>query len=222
MAVVGAKPLYLTASFLIEEGLPLAELERVVASMAAACAKAGVEIVAGDTKVVGRGNLDQLFINTTGVGLIPDGVDLGYARLAPGDQIIINGPIGEHGMTILSLREGFGFAGQVRSDCAPLSGIIGELLAAVPGVKLMRDLTREGLATAAKEIALAAGCDIILKEDAIPVRPEVKGAAALLGLDPPLPGERREIHGRCPCCGRGKGARCATPSPSRPRGGAQR
>ncbi|HIE13571.1 MAG TPA: hydrogenase expression/formation protein HypE, partial [Desulfotomaculum sp.] len=113
LAVAGAKPLYLTASFLVEEGLPLAELERIVASMAAACAEAGVEIIGGDTKVVGRGNLDRIFINTTGVGMIPDGADLGYARIEPGDKILINGGVGEHGMAVLALREGFGFASQI-------------------------------------------------------------------------------------------------------------
>ncbi|MDI6631371.1 MAG: hydrogenase expression/formation protein HypE [Bacillota bacterium] len=184
LAVSGAKPLYLTASFLIEEGLPLAELERVVASMAGACAEAGVEVVAGDTKVVGRGNLDQLFINTTGVGVIPEGVELGYTRIAPGDRILVNGGIGEHGMAILALREGFGFAGQIASDCAALNGITGALLEKVKGVKLMRDLTRGGLATAAKEIALAAGCDIYIEEANVPVKPVVRGAAELLGLDP--------------------------------------
>ncbi|MEW6446738.1 MAG: hydrogenase expression/formation protein HypE [Bacillota bacterium] len=184
LAVSGAKPLYLTASFLIEEGLPLADLERIVASMAAACTEAKVEIIAGDTKVVGRGNLDRIFINTTGVGVIPDGVDLGYARIEPGDRILINGSVGEHGMTVLSLREGFGFAGQIASDCAALNGIIEDLLGLMPGVKLMRDLTRGGLATAAKEIAMAAGCDISIEEAAVPVRSEVRGAAELLGLDP--------------------------------------
>jgi len=184
LAVAGAKPLYLTASFLVEEGLPLAELERIVASMAAACAEAGVEIIGGDTKVVGRGNLDRIFINTTGVGMIPDGADLGYARIEPGDKILINGGVGEHGMAVLALREGFGFVGQIASDCAALNGIIEELLGHTRGIKLMRDLTRGGLATAAKEIAMAAGCDIWIEEAAVPVRPEVRGAAELLGLDP--------------------------------------
>lgn len=184
LAVTGAKPLYLTASFLIEEGLPLADLERIVASMADACSEAGVEIIAGDTKVVGRGNLDRIFINTAGVGIIPDGVELGYARIEAGDKILINGGVGEHGMTVLALREGLGFAGQITSDCAALNGIIGELLGLVQGIKLMRDLTRGGLATAAKEIAMAAGCDIWIEESAVPVQPEVRGAAELLGLDP--------------------------------------
>jgi len=184
LAVTGAKPLYLTASFLMEEGLPLADLERVVASMAAACAEAGVEIIAGDTKVVGRVNLDRLFINTTGVGVIPEGVELGYTRVEPGDRILVNGGLGEHGMAILALREGFGFAGQIASDCALLNGIVQELLREVQDVKLMRDLTRGGLATAAKEIALATGRDIYVEEAAVLVRPEVRGAAELLGLDP--------------------------------------
>ncbi|RDV84709.1 hydrogenase expression/formation protein HypE [Ammonifex thiophilus] len=184
LAVSGARPLYLTASFLLEEGLSLADLERVVASMAATCREAGVEIVAGDTKVVERGKLDRIFISTTGVGIIPPEVDLGYHRVAPGDRILVNGGMGEHGLAILALRSGLDFAGQLKSDCAPLNGIIADLLAAVPGVKLMRDLTRGGLVTAAKEIALATGKDLLLEEEAIPVSGLVRGAADLLGLDP--------------------------------------
>ncbi len=185
LAVSGARPLYLTAAFLLEEGLPIADLERFVASMAGTCKEAGVEIIAGDTKVVGRGSLDRIFINTAGVGIVPETLDLGYARLVPGDRVLINGPIGDHGMAVLTARENLNFAGQLESDCAPLNGIIAELLREISReVKIMRDLTRGGLATAAKEIAVAAGCDIHLEEAAVPVRPAVKGAAELLGLDP--------------------------------------
>ncbi|MEW6181890.1 MAG: hydrogenase expression/formation protein HypE [Bacillota bacterium] len=185
LAVSGAKPLYLTSSFLIEEGLPFEDLERVVSSMAATCAEAGVEIIAGDTKVVGRGNLDRIFINTTGFGVVPRTVDLGYSRLKPGDRVLINGAVGEHGMAVLAVREGLGFAGQITSDCAALNGIIEKLLTGVSGgVRLMRDLTRGGLATAVKEIAVGAGCDIYISEAAVPVLPAVKGAAEMLGLDP--------------------------------------
>lgn len=184
LAVSGAKPLYLTASFLLEEGLPVADLELFVASMSKACAKAGVEIIAGDTKVVGRGSLDRIFINTTGIGIVPEGVDLGYSHIEPGDCILVNGYIGDHGMAVIAARENLAFAGQIESDCAPLNGIIGDLLNEVSGVKLMRDLTRGGLATAAKEIAMAAARDIYIEEADVPVRPEVKGAAELLGLDP--------------------------------------
>ena len=184
LAVSGAEPRYLTASFLIEEGFPLADLERVAASMARACREAGVEIVAGDTKVVGRGQLDRIFINTTGVGYLPPDRDLGYHRIAPGDLVLVNGNLGDHGMAVLAQREGFGFEDQIASDCAALNGIIGELLRALRGIKLMRDLTRGGMATAAKEIATAAGVDVWLDEQAIPIGAATRGAAEMLGLDP--------------------------------------
>jgi hydrogenase expression/formation protein HypE len=185
LAVSGAEPHYLTVAFLIEEGFSLADLERVVASMAETCREAGIQVVAGDTKVVGRGHLDKIFINTTGVGVIAPGTDLGYHRLAPGDLILVNGNMGDHGMAVLAAREGFGFADQVVSDCAALNRITGHLLAELgPGVRLMRDLTRGGLATAAKEIAVTAGVDIWLSESAIPVGPVVRGAAEMLGVDP--------------------------------------
>lgn len=184
LAVSGARPLYLTAGFLIEEGLPLADLERVVASMAQTCREAGVQVVAGDTKVVGRGGLDRIFINTAGFGLIPNGVDLGYHRIAPGDLVLVNGNMGDHGMAVLTAREGFGFEQAILSDCAPLQGITGMLAEKLPGVKLMRDLTRGGLATSTKEIASSAGCDIWLEEASIPVDPVVKGASEMLGVDP--------------------------------------
>lgn len=184
LAVSGAEPRYLTASFLIEEGFPLADLERVVASMARACREAGVQIVAGDTKVVSRGQLDRIFINTTGVGYLPPDRDLGYHRIEPADLVLVNGNLGDHGMAILARREGFGFEDQVVSDCAALNGIIGGLLHALRGIKLMRDLTRGGMATAAKEIATAAGVDVWLDEQAIPIGAATRGAAEMLGLDP--------------------------------------
>ncbi|OAT85576.1 hydrogenase expression/formation protein HypE [Desulfotomaculum copahuensis] len=184
LAVSGAVPRYLAASFMIEEGLPLATLERVAASMAAACAEAGVQVAAGDTKVVQRGHLDKLFITTTGVGWLPAGVEPGYHRLAAGDVVLINGFLGDHGLAVLSRRHGLELDGQIVSDCAPLNGITGALLARCPGVKIMRDLTRGGLATAVKEIALAAGVDFRLEEEALPVRDVVRGAAEMLGLDP--------------------------------------
>lgn len=184
LAVSGAVPRYLTAGFLIEEGLPMADLERVAASMARTCREAGVEIVAGDTKVVERGHLDKLFINTAGVGLVPAGVDLSYDKIQPGDVVLVNGTMGDHGMSILSAREGFGFGEQLVSDCAALNGIIASLLEEVKGVRLMRDLTRGGLATSTKEIAGAAGRDIWLDEASIPVSEAVRGASEMLGVDP--------------------------------------
>lgn len=184
LAVSGAKPLYLTASFIMEEGLPLADLDRIAVSMALACRAAGVSIVAGDTKAVERGHLDKIFITTAGVGFVPEEVDLGYHRPAPGDKVLINGSIGNHGLAVLAQREGLGLDGQIESDCAPLNKLIFKLLGKLKGVRIMRDLTRGGLATAAREIAGAAGVDIWLEEASLPVDPVVRGAAEMLGLDP--------------------------------------
>ncbi len=184
LAVSGARPLYLTASFILEEGFSLNELERIVASMAKACREAEVKIVAGDTKVVGRGQADKIYITTTGVGYLLPEANLGYHRLEPGDHVLVNGCLGDHGLAILLQREALGLDGQVVSDCAPLNKITEKLLQRFRGIKLMRDLTRGGLATAAKEIALAAGMDIWLNEATLPVAESVKGVTALLGLDP--------------------------------------
>ena len=184
LAVSGARPVYINASFIIEEGLPLADLEKIAVAMAKACTEAGVAIVAGDTKVVPRGHADKIFITTSGVGVVPDGVELGYHRPEPGDVVIINGSMGNHGLTILAAREAFGFEGALKSDCAPLNHTIFQLLNGCPGVKLMRDLTRGGLASAAKEIAESCGMDIFIKEASVPVDREVRGAAEMLGLDP--------------------------------------
>ncbi|MGB9846771.1 MAG: hydrogenase expression/formation protein HypE [Desulfotomaculales bacterium] len=185
LAVSGARPRYLTASFVIEEGFALKDLERVVSSMAAACRAAGVGVVAGDTKVVGRGHLDKIFITTTGVGFVPEGVDLGYHRLAPGDLVLVNGSVGNHGLAVLAAREELGLDGRLESDCAPLNGLIEQLFRRFgKGIKIMRDLTRGGLATALKEIAVSSGVDFYISEGAIPVDAEVSGAAEMLGLDP--------------------------------------
>lgn len=183
LAVSGARPRYLTAGFLIEEGLPLADLERAVNSMGETCREAGVQVVAGDTKVVPRGSLDRIYINTAGIGVIPPGVDLGYHRIRPGDRVLVNGDIGDHGMAVLTAREGFGFEQPIRSDCAPLHEITGMLAEKLTGVKIMRDLTRGGLATSVKEIAAAAGCDIRLRETDIPYNQTAVGAAEMLGVD---------------------------------------
>ncbi|MGC7878930.1 hydrogenase expression/formation protein HypE, partial [Desulforudis sp. 1190] len=183
--VSGARPRYLTAAFLIEEGLPLEDLERIVASMAQTCNEAGVQVVAGDTKVVQRGHLDKIFINTTGVGEIPPDVDLGYHRIAQGDVLLVNGTLGEHGMAVLAAREGFGLEDQVQSDCAALHEITARLLEDLgEDVRLMRDLTRGGFATSVKEIAVSAQCDIWISEGDVPVSPNTRGAAEMLGVDP--------------------------------------
>lgn len=184
IAVSGATPLYLTASFILEEGFPLGDLTRIVASMSETANKAGVKIIAGDTKVVGRGQADKIFITTTGIGFLPPQVNLGYRRLKPGDKVLVNGCLGNHGLSILLQRETLGLDCRVESDCAPLNLIIEKLLKRYRHIKIMRDLTRGGLATNAKEIALAAGVDIWLDEEALPVDDAVRGATELLGLDP--------------------------------------
>jgi len=184
IAVSGAKPLYLTASFILEEGFPLSDLARIVASMSETANKAGVKIIAGDTKVVGRGQADKIFITTTGIGFLPPQVNLGYRHIKPGDKVLVNGCLGNHGLSILLQRETLGLDCKVESDCAPLNLMIEKLLKRYQHIKIMRDLTRGGLAINAKEIALAAGVDIWLVEEALPVDDAVRGVTELLGLDP--------------------------------------
>lgn len=184
LAVSGARPLFLTAAFIIEEGLPISVLEQVARSLGETCRIAGVQVVAGDTKVVEKGHGDLIFINTAGIGSIPEGRHLGQQQITPGDVVIVNGPMGNHGLAVLLERENLGLETGVISDCAPLNGIIGQILDSVSGVKMMRDLTRGGLATAVKEIALGAGVDVYLEEPSIPVDDEVRGAVEILGLDP--------------------------------------
>ncbi len=184
LAVAGATPLYLTAGFILEEGLPLATLERVVVSMAETARSAGVQIVTGDTKVVERGAADGLFINTAGVGSLPAGRSLAPAHLRPGDVLLINGPLGDHGLAVMLQREGLEFGSALESDCAPLNGLIAAVLAAAPGaVRCMRDPTRGGLATVLNEWA-EVGVGMMLDEAALPIREEVRGACEVLGLDP--------------------------------------
>ncbi|MCS6786168.1 MAG: hydrogenase expression/formation protein HypE [Thiobacillaceae bacterium] len=184
VAVMGATPLYLTAAFILEEGFPLADLDRIAASMAEAARAAGVAVVAGDTKVVERGKGDGVFIATTGVGVLPDGLRLSGDAARPGDALLLSGPIGEHGMAILSQREGLGFDSPVASDTAALNGLTAAMLASAAELRLMRDPTRGGLAATLNEIAQASGVGILIDEAAIPVRPEVAAGCELLGLDP--------------------------------------
>jgi hydrogenase expression/formation protein HypE len=184
LAVSGAKPLYLTASFIIEEGFPIIDLERIIASMSQACRIADVMIVAGDTKVVGRTQADKIFITTAGIGYMLPEADLGYNRVEPGDVIIVNGPMGNHGLSILLERQSFSFDTKVLSDCTPLNILTEGLIKNFKGIKFMRDLTRGGLATCIKEIALSAKVDIKLNEPDIPIDNEVKGITETLGLDP--------------------------------------
>jgi hydrogenase expression/formation protein HypE len=184
LSVSGATPMYLTAGFILEEGFPVADLTRIVASMRDAAAAAGVCIVTGDTKVVERGKADGCYINTAGVGVISGDVSLGVASARPGDAIIVSGPIGDHGITIMLARGELDIEADVVSDTAPLNGLAGALLDAVPGVRAMRDATRGGVATILNEIARAADVGVLASEDDIPVRAEVRGACELLGIDP--------------------------------------
>lgn len=184
LAMRGARPLWLTAAFILEEGLAVEDLRRIVRSMADAAARAGVPVVAGDTKVVERGHGDGVFINTTGIGVIPDGVDIGPHRIRPGDVVLINGTVGDHGIAVLSQREGLGFETELVSDSAPLHGLVGALLEAAPRTHCLRDPTRGGVAAALNELAAAAGVGIELDEAAIPIRPAVAAACEMLGFDP--------------------------------------
>jgi hydrogenase expression/formation protein HypE len=184
LSVSGAVPAYLTAGFILEEGFGVADLMRVVESMRAAAAAAGVCVVTGDTKVVQRGKADGCYINTAGVGVIAPDACLGVANAKPGDAIIVSGPIGDHGITIMLARGELDIEADVRSDTAPLNGLVAGLLGAVPAVRAMRDATRGGVATILNEIARAADVGVVVSEDDIPVRPEVRGASELLGIDP--------------------------------------
>ena len=184
LAMCGARPLYLSASFVLEEGLPLETLARVVRSMRKAAELAGVRIVTGDTKVVERGKGDQIFIHTSGVGAVRENVQIDARRIVPGDQVLLSGPIANHGIAILCVRDGLEFASPIESDTAPLNGLVDALLDAVPDVRVLRDPTRGGVVSALTEIATREGAEIRLWEEAIPVDEPVRGACELLGLDP--------------------------------------
>jgi hydrogenase expression/formation protein HypE len=188
LAMSGAQPLYLSAAFILEEGLHVDDLRRIVESMRAAAAAAGVQFVTGDTKVVDRGKGDQIFINTTGIGVVPPGVSISADRARPGDAILLSGYLGDHGMAIMSQREGLEFEGAIESDCASLHTLVSAMLA-TPSVTpdflhCLRDPTRGGAATTLNEIAKRAGVGMLLNERAIPVRESVRGACEVLGLDP--------------------------------------
>jgi hydrogenase expression/formation protein HypE len=184
LAVGGAVPQYLSAAFILEEGLALEDLKRIVESMRQACADAGVAIVTGDTKVVDRGKGDQVFITTTGIGLVPQGRDLSIRNAKPGDRILVSGTIGNHGVAIMSVREGIEFETVLESDSASLAGLTEAMLAACPTIRCMRDPTRGGLSSALNELAAASKVGVKLTESAIPVRQEVHAACEMLGLDP--------------------------------------
>jgi hydrogenase expression/formation protein HypE len=184
LAMGGARPLFLSLAFILEEGLPLAELERVVDSVRRAAAAADVLVVTGDTKVVNRGKGDKLFVNTAGIGLPREGVDLSSRHVRAGDAILLSGTVGDHGVAILSQREGLSFGGEVESDTAPLHGLVAVMLDACAGIHAMRDPTRGGLAATLVEIATRGGLGIEVDERAVPVHEAVRGACEMLGLDP--------------------------------------
>ncbi|WP_182870912.1 hydrogenase expression/formation protein HypE [Stieleria mannarensis] len=186
LAMVGAKPLYLTAAFIIEEGFPIAQLKRIADAMGAAARNAGVTVITGDTKVVQRGHGDGCYINTAGVGVVPDGIEIAADRARPGDAVILSGTLGDHGMAIMSVREGLEFESEIRSDSAPLADMVAAITQACPDVHTLRDPTRGGLAASLNEIAAASGCGIVIEETRLPIHPTVQSACEILGFDPLL------------------------------------
>ena len=198
VAMAGAKPLYLSVGFVLEEGFPLSDLKVIVESMAKAAQDAGVQIVTGDTKVVERGSADGIFITTTGVGVVRDGVDVSADRAKPGDRILVSGTMGDHGVAIMSKRENLEFETEIESDCASLNGLVEVMIDAVPDIHVLRDPTRGGLAAVLNEIALQSRVGIKVREGDIPVRPEVNGACELLGLDPMYVANEGKLVAFCP------------------------
>lgn len=184
LAMSGARPLYLSLALIIEEGLPLADLKKIIFSIRQTAAEAGVKIVTGDTKVVGRGSADKLFLNTAGIGIVPEGVNISAAGAQPGDKVILSGTIGDHGIAVLSQREGLQFNVPVPSDCAPLHILVADMLAASKNIHCLRDPTRGGLATTLNDFAGQSHAGIRIEEDKIPVAPAVLAACEMLGLDP--------------------------------------
>lgn len=183
VATSGATPRYLSVGFVLEEGFPIEDLKRICASMAECAREAGVALVTGDTKVVNRGHGDGVFINTSGIGFIPKGVDLSGAYCKPGDKILVTGTLGDHGITIMSCREELGFSADLQTDAAPLNHLIQEVIAAAPNTRCFRDPTRGGLASTLNELAEQSQVDFVIEEDAIPVKDAVRGACEMLGYD---------------------------------------
>ncbi len=184
LAMVGAIPLYLSLSLIIEEGFSQDDLRRILDSVRRAAEEAGVEIVTGDTKVVHRGKADGIFINTAGLGVVPEGIEISGSNARPGDKVILSGPIGDHGIAVLSRREGLSFSTELESDVAPLNKLVAQMLEACPRIRCLRDPTRGGLATTLNELAKQSRVSIQLEEEKIPVREEVRAACEMLGLDP--------------------------------------
>ncbi len=198
IAMAGAKPLYLSAGFILEEGFPLADLKRIVTSMATAAQAAGTPIVTGDTKVVERGKGDGIFITTTGIGIVPAGIHIAADRARPGDRILVSGTLGDHGITILSLRENLGFHTEIQSDTAALQGLVASMIATTPSIHVLRDPTRGGLATILNEIALQSEVGMVLYEDRLPVREPVRAACEFLGFDPLYIANEGKLVAICP------------------------
>jgi hydrogenase expression/formation protein HypE len=184
LAVAGARPLYLTAGFILEEGFPIADLKRITESMARAAAVAGVQIVTGDTKVVQRGKAEGCFINTTGIGVLDHDLTLQAQNVRPGDAVLVSGPVGDHGMAVMLARGELDLVSELHSDTAALDGLVRGMLGAAAGVRCLRDATRGGVATILNEIAAAAQVAVVVDENAVPVRDEVRGACEILGIDP--------------------------------------
>ncbi|MFE1409607.1 hydrogenase expression/formation protein HypE [Streptomyces sp. NPDC058746] len=184
LAMSGARATYLSCGFILEEGVEMSTVARVAGALGAAARAAGVEVATGDTKVVEAGHGDGIYVNTAGIGLIPDGVDLRPQRVVPGDVVIVSGEIGLHGVAIMSVREGLGFGVEIESDCAPLGGLVQAMLAVTPDLHVLRDPTRGGLAASLCEIAAASGAGVVVQEGRVPVPEAVRNACAILGLDP--------------------------------------
>ena len=184
LAMCGAEPLGFSVGLVLEEGFAMADLRRIVASIAAACAQAGAPVITGDTKVVDRGKGDGIYVNTSGIGRVRDGVTVGPERAAPGDVILVSGPVGDHGIAVMAVRHGIDLGTQLQSDSAPVLPLVRALLDVVPETRTLRDPTRGGIATALCEIATASGVGMRIDEAAVPIRPEVRGACELLGFDP--------------------------------------
>ncbi len=184
VAMTGAVPQVLSVAFVLEEGLPLADFHRILCSMESAARRAGVRVVTGDTKVVGRGQCDGIYINTSGLGVVPAGRHLGAERIAPGDAVLVSGTMGDHGVAILTARAQLSVQSELASDCAPLGGLVEALLASGADVKALRDPTRGGLAAVLNEFAASARTGFVIDDAAVPVRPDVAGVCEMLGLDP--------------------------------------
>ncbi|OGW39538.1 MAG: hydrogenase expression/formation protein HypE [Nitrospirae bacterium RBG_13_39_12] len=184
LSMVGARPLYITAGLILEEGFSIEDLKTILSSMSAAAEYSGIKIVAGDTKVVDKGKADGIFINTSGIGIIEEGIDISPSKVTPGDKVILSGPIGNHGISIIAERNGISFNPPILSDTAPLNSLVNDMLKTTKEIHAMRDPTRGGLATSLKEIAIASRTCITIRENSIPVPEGVKGACELLGFDP--------------------------------------